>query len=66
MVAARKKSRPSRFKSGGSGARERPRLTTTVSTDTDERLRAYVERTGVPMGQVLDRAVALYLDEVMK
>jgi hypothetical protein len=41
-------------------------LATTVSVETDARLRAYSERTGVPIGQVLDRAVALYLEEVTK
>lgn len=63
LMAARKKVRPSRFRSTA-GGRERPVLTTTVSAETDERLRAYVSETGIPMGQVLDRAVALYLSEV--
>lgn len=41
-------------------------LATSVSVETDARLRAYAESTGVPMGQVIDRAVALYLEEVTK
>lgn len=64
---SRKKERPSRFKStGGTGERKRPMLATSVSVETDARLRAYAESTGVPMGQVIDRAVALYLEEVTK
>lgn len=62
-MVARKKDRPSRFRSSA-GKRGRPLLATTVAAETDKRLRAYVEETGIPMGQVLDRAVAFYLDEV--
>ena len=62
-MTVRKKDRPSRFRST-TGERGRPLLATTVAVETDARLRAYVEETGIPMGQVLDRAVALYLDEV--
>jgi hypothetical protein len=62
-MVARKKARPSRFASTD-GERTRPVLATTVSVETDERLRAYAKETGIPLGRVLDRAVALYLDEV--
>ncbi len=56
---------PSRFKSHvGTGQRTRPMLATTVAPETDERLREYSNRTGVPIGKVLDRAVAEYLDKV--
>jgi hypothetical protein len=56
-----------RFKSsGGTGKRSRPSLATTISLETDEALRAYSRQTGVPIGKIIDRAVASYLKEVRK
>jgi hypothetical protein len=61
------KATASRFRStGGTGKRGRPMLATTVSLETDAKLREYSERTGVPIGKVIDRAVALYLKGVVK
>lgn len=55
---------PSRFRSEvGTGVRRSPKLNTTISRECDALLRAHCDRTGAPMGRVVDAAIRAYLSE---
>jgi len=53
---------PGRFRNRngkGTGVRLRPSLQTTIARESDEFLRAMAERTGKPIGQIIDEAIDL-------